>query len=164
MPRRRDVLVYPDERLRLVAKPVDDVAAQAALIVDLVHTMFIHDAVGLAAPQVGESVRIFCLDGAYFSRPGSEAIVVVNPEVIEVSDEKVRRREGCLSFPGQFIHIRRPLWLVVRCLDAEGQPFEIDTKGDDLLSLAMLHEIDHLDGRLMSDLADDRARKKLARS
>jgi peptide deformylase len=164
VPRRRDVLVYPDERLRLVSKPVEDVAAVAGLIVDLVHTMYLHDAVGLAAPQVGEPVRIFVLDGAYFLRPGSDAIVVINPEIVASSPERMRRREGCLSFPGQFVHIRRPAWLVVRCLDAEGRPLEIDTSGDDLLSVAMLHEIDHLDGLLMPDRADERTRKKISRA
>jgi len=164
-PRLLDVLEHPDERLRVVSSPVEDVSSIRGLVRDMVHTLYWHRAVGLAAPQVGVPVRLFVLDPAYFvGDMAVPAMVFVNPEIISASDERVRRREGCLSFPGQFLHVTRPRWVVVRALDAAGRPVELSTEGNDLLSQAVQHETDHLDGVLFADRIDERQRRRMARS
>lgn len=127
--------------------------------------MYYHDAVGIAAPQVGEHVRLFVLDAAKFGRSRmSSALVFINPEIIATSEEKERRREGCLSFPGHFVHLKRARWVTVRFLDQDGDTKELCTEGDALLSQAVQHEYDHLFGRLMVEHLDQKTRRKLEQS
>lgn len=160
-PRSRDVLVFPDPRLRVVASAVDDVSAVASLVDDMVHTMFLRDAVGLAATQVGEAVRVFVLDARFFVGTGEDPMVFINPEIVAKSPTNERRREGCLSFPGQPVHVVRPSWVTMRALNLRGETFEMCSEGDKLLSLALQHELDHIDAVLMIDRADKRERKRV---
>lgn len=161
--RTLDVIEHPDERLRVRSAPVVDVSSVRDLVRDMIHTLYWHRAVGLAAPQVGAPVRLFVLDaGCFVGDPAAPAMVFVNPEIVSASDERARRREGCLSFPGQFLHVTRPRWVVVRALDGEGRPVEMSTEGSDLLSQAVQHELDHLDGVLLVDRIDERQRRRMA--
>jgi peptide deformylase len=163
-PQRRDVLTYPDERLRVASATVGDIVEVQGLIRDLEYTMYYHRAVGIAAPQIGEHARVFVLDASMFGgRRTSNALVFVNPEIVASSEELERRREGCLSFPGRAIHVKRPRWVTLRFLDQDGVEQELCTQGDDLLSQAVQHEHDHLVGTLMIDLLDQKARRKLER-
>lgn len=159
-----DILEYPDPRLTTVCEPVDpeQLPELQGFIDDLIYTMYFSGGVGLAAPQVGNLVRIFTVD----QRPinGDEKAdpwVFVNPQIEVLGDDVERRREGCLSFPGVFIYAKRPRWVRVTALDRHGESFTMDATGSDLLSLAVQHENDHLDGKLMSDYADRRGMRAI---
>lgn len=144
----REILEYPDARLREVAKPVPKVTPEVqALVDDMAETMYAAPGCGLAATQLGISQRIFVVDCAGEDEP-SQLLVFINPEFIE-KDGVQSWEEGCLSFPGVTEEIKRALRVKVKALDREGQPFEIEAEG--LLAVALQHESDHLDGVLMID-------------
>jgi peptide deformylase len=103
--------------------------------------------IGLAAPQVGESLRVAIVDLA----PGNvrTPVAMINPEVVAASTELATREEGCLSLPGQFADVTRPARVTVRYLDETGARRQIEA--EDLLAACLQHEIDHLDGVLFVD-------------
>ena len=153
------ILEYPDPRLVQVCERIefDQLHLFQGFIDDLVHTMFASGGVGLAAPQVGNCVRIFTIDPRPVNGDAAgEPWVFVNPRVEAESEKVERRREGCLSFPGVFVFANRPEWVRVTAHDRHGVEFSMDTTGTDLFSQAVQHENDHLDGRLMVDHADKR--------
>ncbi len=145
----RPILQYPDKRLR---KPGVAVAmfgdALRALVEDMAETMYAAPGVGLAAPQIGISQRLFIIDIATGDDVPSDLRVFVNPEIVERQGE-VTWEEGCLSFPGIHEEIGRAERVKVRACDADGKPFVLEADG--LLAIAIQHENDHLDGRLMID-------------
>lgn len=144
----REILHYPDPRLREVAKPVEAVTDEIrGLIEDMAETMYDAPGVGLAAPQLGVSLRIFVIDIAAEDEP-SELRVFINPEIFE-RDGVQTWNEGCLSFPGVSEEIKRAARVKLRALDAKGMPFELEADG--LLAVAVQHETDHLNGVLMID-------------
>lgn len=146
MPTILDVLVYPDPVLRCMSEPVEVIDdALRSFAEDLILTMYEKDGVGLAAPQVGRSVRIIAVD-ASGGRDG--AMVLLNPEVVERKG-KHSESEGCLSLPGLRGEVQRPEAVVVEALDLLGQGVRIEAEG--LLGRALQHEIDHLDGILFID-------------
>lgn len=115
------------------------------LIDDMLETMYEADGVGLAAPQVGILKRICVID------VGEGPIVFVNPKVVETSGEQTGH-EGCLSVPGKSGVVTRPNYVKVAALDAEMNPVEME--GTELLARAMMHEIDHLDGHMYTELVE----------
>ncbi len=142
------VLHYPDPRLRHVANRVDEVTPQIQrLIDDMAETMYAAPGVGLAATQVGEPVRLFLADTADEGEP-SDLRVFINPEIIR-KGPAATGPEGCLSFPGVYEDVSRASTVTVRALDRDGKPFELEAEG--LLAVAIQHEYDHLEGRLMID-------------
>ncbi len=144
----REILEYPDPRLREVAKPVAAVTPEIqTLIDDMAETMYAAPGVGLAANQIGVDARIFVLDCAGEDEP-SDFRVFINPEILE-KDGQVVWNEGCLSFPGVTEEIKRAEHVKVRALDRDGKPFELEAHG--LLAVAIQHETDHLNGVLMID-------------
>lgn len=144
----RTILRYPDKRLRTKAEPVTEFdAALKALVDDMAETMYAAPGVGLAAPQIGVSQRLFVVDVASSDEP-SDLRVFINPEVVAREGETVWE-EGCLSFPGIHEEIERAAKITMRAVDADGRPFELTAEG--LLAIAMQHEHDHLDGTLMVD-------------
>jgi peptide deformylase len=144
----REILEYPDARLREVAKPVADVTPEIqALVDDMAETMYDAPGCGLAATQLGIPHRIFVVDCASEDEP-SDLRVFINPEIIE-KDGVQTWEEGCLSFPGVTEEIKRAETVKVRALDRDGKPFELSADG--LLAVAIQHENDHLDGVLMID-------------
>jgi peptide deformylase len=144
----RSILLYPDKRLRTPGEPVREVTAEVrALIEDMKETMYAAPGCGLAAPQIGVSLRLFIVDTAADDEP-SELRVFINPEIV-ARDGKVVWEEGCLSFPGIHEEIERAQSVTVRALDEAGKPFELTADG--LLGVAIQHENDHLDGVLMID-------------
>ncbi len=144
----RTILHYPDPRLREKARPVAEVTpAIKQLVEDMAETMYAAPGVGLAATQIGEPHRIFVIDIASDDEP-SQLRVFINPEIVARDGELVWE-EGCLSFPGVTEDIDRAAKVRVRALDAEGKPFELDC--EELLAVAVQHELDHLDGVLMID-------------
>jgi peptide deformylase len=119
-----------------------------ALIDDMAETMYAAPGVGLAAPQIGVSKRLFIVDVATADDEPSDLRVFINPEIVALEGETTFN-EGCLSFPGATEEIDRAARVTVRALDQEGNPFELDADG--LLAIAIQHENDHLDGKLMID-------------
>jgi peptide deformylase len=144
----REILEYPDARLREVAKPVAAVTPQIqALVDDMAETMYAAPGCGLAATQLGIGQRIFVVDCAGEDEP-SELRVFINPDIIE-KDGVQTWEEGCLSFPGVTEEIKRAERVKVRALDRNGRAFELEAGG--LLAVAIQHETDHLNGVLMID-------------
>jgi peptide deformylase len=145
----RIILHYPDKRLRqpaLVVTRFDNELAR--LVEDMAETMYAAPGVGLAAPQIGVSLRLFLVDVAVGDGAPSELRTFINPELVEMVGE-VEYEEGCLSFPGVHEDIVRAERVRVRAQDVAGKRFEIEADG--LLAIAIQHEHDHLNGRLMVD-------------
>ena len=141
-----EIHTYPDPVLKKPAEKVRDFgSALAALAEGMVRTMLDANGLGLAAPQVGASVRVAVVspDGV----PGNET-VMVNPEIV-FSDGWMEADEGCLSFPGVYARIGRFLRVKARYHDLHGLVREMEAEG--LLARAIQHELDHLDGRLLVD-------------
>jgi peptide deformylase len=112
--------------------------------------MFAANGAGLAAIQVGMPLRLFIVDGEVAGgAEGSGPRVFINPELVEISNEAQTGDEGCLSFPGIYVPVKRGMKARIRALDIEGQPFELE--GAELLARALQHENDHLNGRLLID-------------
>jgi peptide deformylase len=145
---RRNILVYPDPFLARVAAPVADVDDRVrTLIRDMFETMYASEGIGLAAPQVGVGKRVIVLDVSPVDENASP-MAVVNPEIVERWGS-VSGEEGCLSVPGVQGEVCRAETVVVRGLDGEGKPLQLQAGG--ILSRALQHEIDHLDGVLFID-------------
>jgi peptide deformylase len=144
----RTILHYPDPRLRELATNVDQVDDEIRTLVDdMAETMYAAPGVGLAAPQIGVSKRIFIIDIAVDDEP-SDLHVFINPE-ITAREGTQSWNEGCLSFPGIMEDIERAEQVTVRARGADGETFELTADG--LLAVAIQHELDHLDGKLMID-------------
>ncbi len=143
------IRIVPDPVLRQKAKPVTPAEAERvrALAPQMLATMYAAPGIGLAAPQVGVSLRLVVLD---LQREQSRApMVLLNPEIIAASRETAVREEGCLSLPGQFADVERPERVKLRWQDLEGKRHEMEADG--LLSVCLQHELDHLDGVLFVD-------------
>lgn len=151
-----EIKTVPDPVLREKALPVEEINDEIIqLLDDMLETMY-QDGIGLAANQVGVLKRVIVIDISH-SRDGSEAIEMINPEIIWQSKETFTYREGCLSvrpFPEDntaelYANVTRPAQIRVHYLDREGNEMEMET--EDLLSQCIQHEIDHLDGVLFID-------------
>ena len=145
----RSIITYPDKRLREPGQEVEQFdEALDALIDDMAETMYAAPGVGLAAPQIGISKRLFIIDVATDEDEPSDLRVFINPEIVAAEGDTTFN-EGCLSFPGVREDIDRAERVTVRALDKDGKPFELEADG--LLAIAIQHENDHLDGKLMID-------------
>ena len=145
----RPILFYPDKRLRNPGTEVEEFNAELhQLIDDMAETMYVAPGVGLAAPQLGLSMRLFIVDVATEEDEPSDLRVFINPKIIEAEGDATFN-EGCLSFPGIREEIDRAERIKVRALDRDGKPFELEADG--LLAIVIQHENDHLDGKLMID-------------
>ena len=156
-----NILEFPDPRLRTVAKPVEQVDdALRQLIDDMLETMYAAPGIGLAATQVNVHQRLVVMD---LSEDQSAPRVFVNPELEALCEELGPYQEGCLSVPGFYENVDRPLRVRIKALDRDGQPFEEVAEG--LLAVCIQHECDHLNGKLfvdyLSNLKRDRIKKKL---
>jgi peptide deformylase len=147
----RSILRYPDPRLREKSQDVtsfDDQLRQ--LVADMSETMYAASGAGLAAIQVGVPQRLFIVDGPVAGgADDSPPVVFINPEVVWLSEECQTGDEGCLSFPGIYVPVKRGMRARVRALDITGKAFEAE--GGELFARAMQHENDHLIGRLLID-------------
>jgi peptide deformylase len=145
----RPILHYPDERLRIPGEPITDFGPELGrLIDDMAETMYAAPGVGLAAPQIGVSKRLFIIDISSGDDEPSDLKVFINPEIVAREGE-TQWEEGCLSFPGVREEICRATEVTVRAVDRHGKPFELSADG--LLAIAIQHENDHLEGKLMID-------------
>ncbi|MCA9539387.1 MAG: peptide deformylase [Myxococcales bacterium] len=157
-----EVLPYPNPFLRKRAQQVETFDDRLrGLVADMEETMAERDGIGLAATQVGLDLRLLILSRyAFEGEEGRDKpnLVVINPEVVWESDEKMVGEEGCLSFPGVFIQVERPRKVRIRAYDAAGEVYEIE--GEGLGSRAILHEIDHLEGVVMIDRVSHLTRRR----
>jgi peptide deformylase len=158
---RLPILRYPDPRLHTVARPVAEVDARVRQLADdMLETMYASDGVGLAATQVDVHERVIVMDT---SDSRDRPMVLINPEIVWVSDERALAEEGCLSVPQVYDKIERHARVKVQALDREGQPFEMDAEG--LSAVCVQHELDHLRGKVfveyLSLLKRDRIRTRL---
>lgn len=144
----RQLVTYPNEVLCENARPVQNVDDYIKeLADDMAHVMYENRGIGLAAPQVGEGLRLITVD---ISGPDKkeELMVLVNPEIVEEEGE-TESEEGCLSVIGYKTYVKRAEKVRVKATDLEGKP--VDIEADDLLAICLQHEIDHLDGILFID-------------
>lgn len=142
------ILRYPDPRLKRVSAPVDRIDRDIrALVEDMVQTMYAAPGVGLAAPQVGRLLRVIVVDVSAHEA-GAEPLALVNPQILQAEGE-ITWEEGCLSVPDLLVEIPRKERLVLSGLDPSGRQVEVEGSG--LLAVAIQHEMDHLDGRLIID-------------
>jgi peptide deformylase len=160
----RDILIWPDPRLKEKAKPVKGVdASLRTLIDDMFETMYAAQGVGLAAPQIGVLQRVIVIDTSP-KQEGAIPTAFVNPEILDRQGNTIYR-EGCLSVPGEAEEVERAATVRVRALGRDGKQFELDADG--LLAIALQHEIDHLDGTLfvdyLSTLKRELIRKRMKR-
>ena len=158
-----DILIYPDNRLRDIAKPVDAVDDSVrALLDDMLETMYEAPGIGLAATQVGVNRRVVVID---VSEDKNSPLILINPEILSSTGEGVGE-EGCLSIPGIYEDVKRAEEIRFRALDRSGDSYEMDADG--LLAVCVQHEVDHLDGKLFVDylsaLKRNRIRKKMLKS
>lgn len=155
------ILLVPDPRLRAKAKPVAAGHGDAvrALAEQMLATMYAAPGIGLAAPQVGEMLRLVVID--LQKDEARDPVVLVNPEVVAESHETATREEGCLSLPGQYAEVTRPARVKVRYHDLTGAKREVE--GEGLLSACLQHEIDHLNGVLFVDYLSALKRNMLLR-
>lgn len=139
---------YPDPILREKANPVTQLdPTLQKLIDDMVETLYSAPGLGLAAPQVGQSLQLFVYDLSVHEGK-HPLIVVMNPQIVETSGEEISE-EGCLSVPNYREQVKRPSRVKLRGIDREGKPIEM--AGEGLLARLFQHEIDHLNGTLLID-------------
>ncbi|MGI5309902.1 peptide deformylase [Rheinheimera sp. WS51] len=155
-----NVLHYPDDRLRTIAKPVEKITSEIkTLVADMIETMYDENGIGLAATQVNAHLRIVVID---ISEERNEPMVFINPELSALNG-KTSYEEGCLSVPQNYALVDRAETVTVKAQDVEGNWFTLDADG--LLAICLQHELDHLVGKLfidyLSPLKRDRIRKKL---
>ena len=145
----REILIAPDPRLKIVAKPVQRIDGDVRkLMDDMLETMYRANGIGLAAPQVGTALRVVVCDVARSNEPAAP-LLLANPAVVWSSEEILLREEGCLSVPEHYAEVERPSEVKVRYLDRDGKEQEVHATG--LLSVCLQHEIEHLDGTLFID-------------
>ncbi|MEK0432291.1 MAG: hypothetical protein RL700_498, partial [Pseudomonadota bacterium] len=138
------ILSYPDPRLHTVAKPVAVVDERIrALAADMLETMYDAKGVGLAATQVNVHERMLVLD---VSEERNQPQVLINPELVWASEDRVKNEEGCLSVPGIFDGVERPARVKVQALNEQGESITLEADG--LLSICIQHEMDHLMGKV----------------
>ncbi len=158
------ILCYPDPRLHTVARPVQTVDERIRLLVDdMLATMYDAHGIGLAATQVDVHERVVVID---VSEERDQPLVVINPEIVWASAEKVMGDEGCLSVPGIYDGVERSTAVHVRALDGQGQPRTIEAEG--LLAVCLQHEMDHLLGKVfveyLSPLKRNRIKTKMVKA
>jgi peptide deformylase len=143
------IITAPDPRLKVKARKVARVDRRVRrLMDDMIETMYLAPGIGLAAPQVGETLRVIVVDCA---REGEkpQPLKIANPELLWVSDERVTIQEGCLSLPEHYADVERPKAIRLRYLDEENEVRELEASG--LLATCIQHEMDHLEGVLFVD-------------
>jgi peptide deformylase len=151
-----EVLTFPDERLRTVAKPVSAVTPEIQTIIDdMIETMYDEEGIGLAATQVNIHQRIVVID---VSDTRDQPMVLINPEILEKSGED-GIEEGCLSVPDARALVPRAAHVVVKALDRNGNEFSFEA--DELLAICVQHELDHLEGKLFVDYLSPLKRKRI---
>ena len=146
----REIVKFPDSRLKQVAKPITEVDdALRELARDMIDVMYDEPGIGLAAPQVGASIRMFVIDTEWSDDDvGKNPTVVLNPEISD-REGKITWEEGCLSVPDFSANVDRDAQITLRGSDLDGNPIAETVEG--LRAVCIQHEVDHLDGILFID-------------
>jgi peptide deformylase len=145
----KPLIILPDPVLRQLSKPVERVDADLRKLADdMLETMYDAPGIGLAAIQIGIPLRLLVID---LAKDGEDKapMVVINPEIVQSSDERSTYEEGCLSIPDYYAEVERPATVRAKFLDRDGKQQEITAEG--LLATCLQHEIDHLNGVLFID-------------
>lgn len=147
----RPIVRFPDPRLRKPSVPVAEVNEELRkAVADMADSMYAANGAGIAAVQAGFDHRMFLVDAAVAGgREEDPPLVFINPELVWLGPEIEERDEGCLSFPGIFVPIKRALRARVRGTDLDGRTVEME--GEGLVARAFQHEMDHLNGKLIID-------------
>jgi peptide deformylase len=158
------ILCYPDPRLHKVAQPVAAVDDRLrTLIDDMLETMYDANGIGLAATQIDVHQRLVVIDT---SEERNQPMVLINPEITWMSEERVKGDEGCLSVPGIYDGVERATAVKVTALDRNGQTQNIEAEG--LLAICIQHELDHLKGKVfveyLSPLKQGRIKTKMVKA
>lgn len=159
----REILIYPDSRLRKLAEQVEVFDQEISEFVqDMTQTMYEAPGIGLASIQVGIEKSIIVIDVSYTK---DNLHVLINPQITEAKGEQVIE-EGCLSFPGYFAKIKRSEWIKFSAFDVNGNHYEMEADG--LFAVCVQHEIDHLNGKLFTDylsrLKKDRVKRQFEKA
>ncbi len=168
------IIISPDPLLKQKSEPVKEITEEIkTLIEDMFDTMYASNGVGLAAVQVGELKRIIVVDTEWdsprYSEEGAQdaplkkgkPIALINPEIIDFSEDKRIYDEGCLSFPGQYAQVERPDIVTVKYTDIDGKEQTLEAGG--LLSTCLQHEVDHMNGVVFVDHISRLKRDMIAR-
>ena len=152
-----NVLSFPDERLRTVAKEVSEVTDETKKIVaDMFETMYAENGVGLAATQVDIHQRIVVID---VSEDKEQQLVLINPRITQKSGEIMVNEEGCLSVPGCYAKVDRNTEVTLEALDLDGNTYSLEAS--ELLAICIQHELDHLKGVLFVDYLSPLKRQRI---
>ena len=158
------ILIFPDPKLRTVAEPVKEVNDSIIkLTEDMLETMYEGEGIGLAATQVDVHKRIIVID---ISNEKNDPLVLINPKINKIINEEIKSySEGCLSVPGIFEELERPSSVEIIPLGIDGKEFTL--VAEDILSVVIQHEMDHLEGKMMvdflSNLKREMIRKKMVK-
>lgn len=151
-----DILVFPDERLRTVAKAVQNIDDDLRTLVDdMFETMYKAPGIGLAATQINVHERVVVID---VSENKDQPLTLINPEILSLEGE-AEGEEGCLSIPGVYENVKRAEKIKFRAIDRDGNSYEMDADG--LLSVCVQHEVDHLDGKMFVDYLSAMKRRRI---
>ena len=146
----RDVLQFPDPRLKRVSEPIVEITDEIReLARDMCDVMYDEPGIGLAAPQVGEAIRMFVIDTDWTEEEGTKnPTVLINPEFVR-SEGKIVWEEGCLSVPDFTADVERAAEVTIKAIDLDGKEYVEEATG--LRAVCLQHEYDHLDGKLFID-------------
>jgi peptide deformylase len=143
------IKIYGEQVLREKSKAIGNIDGDLVkFLKDMNESMIAAKGLGLAANQVGKTIRAFSIDLSHFDVL-AEPKIIINPEIMEKSDEQITGEEGCLSFPGLFQMIQRPRKVTIKTLDLDGEEYYFEAEG--LIARVILHEFDHLNGVLFID-------------
>jgi peptide deformylase len=158
----RPILIHPDPRLKKTASPITEVtAAIARLADDMLETMYDAPGIGLAAPQIGVMSRMFVMDCVKEEGDAPRPMVIMNPEVLWVSEDLSTYEEGCLSIPEQYGDVERPASVEMKWVGLDGQSHQ--QRFDRLWATCAQHELDHLNGKLFIDYLKPMRRQMITR-
>jgi peptide deformylase len=159
-----DILRYPDPKLQTLAKPVQAIDARIrTLVADMLETMYDANGIGLAATQINVHERVVVID---VSENRDEPIVLINPTITWMGDERVKGEEGCLSVPGIYDGVERATAIKLSAQDVDGNTRELEAEG--LFAVCVQHELDHLMGKVfveyLSPLKRNRIKSKMLKA
>ncbi len=145
-----DIVCAPDDRLKTECAPIDEITDDVRALADrMLRDMYAADGCGLAAPQVGELVQLVVID-VDWTEGKKNPYVLINPQIVVADGQERESGEGCLSFPGIQVQVRRPSHVIVRAKNLDGDLMQYEAQ-DNLMAICLQHEIDHLHGVTMVD-------------